>query len=150
MTTTTIARRPDPVMQFSVFTPNRLGRLHDLIRSFAAHNVHVLALMVLDTTDSAIIRFVVDDPDLAREWLVKENFPFTESKLVAVEANATELGELMSVLLQAELNINYLYSFITHPGGKSVIGLSMEDNEVAEQALARHQFRVLRQSDISR
>ena len=30
-TDTSIARRADPVIQFSVFTPNRLGRLHDLI-----------------------------------------------------------------------------------------------------------------------
>jgi hypothetical protein len=56
----------------------------------------------------------------------------------------------MSVLLQAELNINYLYSFIPHPEGKPIVGLSMEDNEMAEQALRRDQFRILNQGDISR
>ena len=137
-------------MQFSVFTPNRLGRLHDLIGSLASHNVHVLALMVLDTTDSAIIRVVVDDPQRARDLLVAEGFPFTESALTVVEADSTELSRLMSVLLAAELNINYLYSFIPHPRGKPIIGLSMEDNEMAEQVLRRHQFNTLRQADISR
>ena len=137
-------------MQFSVFTPNRLGRMHDLIGMLNAHSVHVLALMVLDTTDSAIIRVVVDDPDRARELLVQQDFPFTESPLVAVEATPTELSQMMSVLLEAELNINYLYSFIPQPDGKPVIGLSMEDNEMAEQALGRHQFRTLKQTDISR
>ena len=63
---TTKMRRADPVIQFSVFTPNRLGRLHDLIGFLGAKDVHVLALMVLDTTDSAIIRVVVDDPERAR------------------------------------------------------------------------------------
>jgi len=53
-------------------------------------------------------------------------------------------------LLEAELNINYLYSFIPQPQGKPVLGLSMEDNETAEQALRRHQFRTLKQGDISR
>jgi hypothetical protein len=149
-TETTKAGRPDPIIQFSVFTPNRLGRLHDLVRLFAAQGVTVLALMVLDTTDSAIIRLVVSDPDNAREVLLKEGFPFTESNLVVVEANATDLGRLMSVLLAAELNINYLYSFIPHPHGKSILALSMEDNEVAEQALRQNQFRPLRQVDISR
>jgi hypothetical protein len=147
---TTKARPTDPVIQFSVFTPNRLGRLHDLIRSLGTQGVHVLALMVLDTTDSAIIRLVVDDPDKARELLVKESFPFTESTLVAVEVTSAEMGKLMSALLEAELNINYLYSFVPHIQGKSVVGLSMEDNEIGEQALKRHQFRVLRQADISR
>jgi hypothetical protein len=150
MVETTRARRAEQVIQFSVFTPNRLGRLHDLVRLLSARNVHVLALMVLDTTDSAIIRLVVDDPDQARELLVREGFPFTESYLVTVEVDSTELTRLMSALLQAELNINYLYSFIPHPQGKSIVALSMEDNEMAEQALRRHQFRTLRQTDISR
>jgi hypothetical protein len=146
----TKARRPDAVVQFSVFTPNRLGRLHDLIRHLAAQHVHVLGLMVLDTTDSAIIRLVVDDPERAREMLSREGFPFTESKLVVVEVNSTEMNRLMAALLEAELNINYLYALIPHPEGRSLIGLNMEDNETAEQALRRHQFRTLTQTDISR
>ena len=142
--------RIDAVVQFSVFTPNRLGRLHDLVRVLALHNVHVLALMVLDTTDSAIIRLVTDDPQRARELLQGENFPFTESKLVVVEANPTDLGRLMAALLEAEINVNYLYSFIPQPQGKPIVGLNLEDNELAEQTLHRHQFRTLRQADISR
>jgi len=143
--------RVERVRQFSVFTANRLGRLHDLIALLSSREVHVLALTVLDTTDSAIIRLVVDDPDAARELLVEQGFAFTESDLVVVEVDsATELGRLMAASLEAELNINYLYSFITHPQGKSMLALSIEDNEVAEQILRKHQFRVLKQSDISR
>jgi hypothetical protein len=149
-TETTQAGRPDPVIQFSIFTPNRLGRLHVLIGLLGTHNVHVLALMVLDTTDSSIIRIVVDDPDRARDMLVREGFPFTESKLVVVEVNPTELSRLMAALLEAELNVNYLYSFIPHPQGMSILALSMEDNDMAEQALRRHQFRTLKQADVSR
>ena len=149
-TETTTAGRRDPVIQFSVFTPNRLGRLHVLIGMLGTDGVHVLALTVLDTTDSSIIRIVVDDPERARELLVREGFPFTESNLLVVEVNPTELGRLMAALLEAELNINYLYSFIPHPQGKSILALSMEDNELAEQALQKHQFRTLKQADVSR
>lgn len=138
------------MIQFSVFTPNRLGRLHVLIGMLGTDGVHVLALTVLDTTDSSIIRIVVDDPERARELLVREGFPFTESKLIVVEVNPTELGRLMTALLEAELNINYLYSFIPHPQGKSILALSMEDNDLAEQTLHRHQFRTLKQADVSR
>jgi len=150
-TQTSMGRRPDPVIQFSVFTPNRLGRLHDLLALLNSKHVHVLALAVLDTTDSSIIRLVVDDPDQARELLEEHSFPFTESYLLVVEVNADpELDRLMDAMLEAELNINYLYSFITQPWGKSILGLSMEDNELAEHVLLNHQFRVLHQSDISR
>ena len=148
---TTSGRGGNAVVQFSVFTPNRLGRLHDLVALLGTHDVHALALTILDTTDSAIIRIVVDDPDKARELLRQHEFPFTESRLVVIEVNSpTELSRLMSALLGAEVNINYLYSFIPQPQGKSMLALSMEDNDLAEQVLKRHQFTVLKQSDISR
>lgn len=145
------APRINPVTQFSVFTPNRLGRLNELVKILGTHSVHVLALTVLDTTDSSIIRVVMDDPDKARDLLQQHGFAFTESPLVVVEVTSPEeLNRLIAALLEAELNINYLYSFIPHPNGKSIVGLSMEDNDVAEQVLKKHQFPVLRQQDISR
>ena len=109
------ARRPEAVTQFSVFTANRLGRLHDLIGLLSKHKVDVLALTVLDTSDSAILRLVVDDPDNARDLMKEHDYFFTENSMVVVEIEAAKLNELMSALLEAELNINYLYSFIPHP-----------------------------------
>jgi hypothetical protein len=144
-------RQPDPVRQFSVFTANRLGKLHDMVSLLSSRGLHVLAITVLDTTDSSIIRVVVDDPDQARRLLLDNGFAFTESDVVVVELEtAGDMGGLMAALLEAELNVNYLYSFIPHPGGKSLLALSMEDDEIAEQILKKHQFRVLRQADISR
>lgn len=151
ITETTQARSKEYVKQFSVFTANRLGRLNELIGTLASQEVHVLALTVLDTTDSAIIRLVVDDPDKARTLLQKQGFPFTESDLIAVEVNyVTELHNLMAALLEGEVNVNYLYSFIPQAKGRSLLALSMEDNEIAEKVLTKHQFRVLKQADISR
>jgi hypothetical protein len=145
------ARQPDAVKQFSVFTENRLGRLHDLSALLNSNHVDIVALTVLDTTDSAIIRLVTDDPEKTRQLLRKHNLPFTESNLVVVEMNsATEFNNLVTALLEAEININYLYSFIPHPHGKSILALNMEDSEMAEKVLQHHQFRLLRQGDISR
>jgi hypothetical protein len=150
-TKTASKRGGEAVVQFSVFIPNRVGRLHDIVKLLASRDVHVLALTVLDTTDSAISRLVVDDPDRARDLLQESGFAFSESPIVAVElASPQDLTRLMAALLGAELNIHYLYSFIPSPGGKSILGLSMEDNDVAEQALKQQQFAVLKQSDISR
>jgi hypothetical protein len=144
-------RQQDAVTQFSIFTANRMGRLHDLIALLSSNSVHVLAVTVLDTSETAIIRIVVDDPQAARRLLADNSFAFTESQLLVVEINsATQLPELMSAFLEAEVNINYMYCFIPHPEGKSILGISMEDNDIGERVLTRHAFRVLRQSDISR
>ncbi len=140
-----------PVKQFSVFTPNRLGRLHTLTTQLVSRNVHILALTVLDTTDSSIIRLVVDDPEAARELLNEHGFPFSESDLLVVEiASETQLKDVLAALLQAEINIHYIYSFMVRSQDKTSLALNLEDREVAEDALRKHQFKVLGQADISR
>ncbi len=143
-------KKHEMVVQFSVFTPNRLGHLHRLVGLLHKQEVQVLGLTVVDSTDTSIVRLVVDDPDRARALLTHENVPFSENTLVVVEANASDVGRLMSVLHEAELDINYLYPFIPHPHGKTMIGLSSGDNEIAEQALGKSSFRTLRQVDIVR
>lgn len=148
---TSKARQSQEVIQFSVFTPNRTGRLHELVGVLSGNGVNMLALSVLDTTDSAIIRFVVDDPEHARELLDRNGMPYSESELVAVELDATtDLNRMVCALLEAEVNVNYLYSFIPHAEGKSILALNMEDNEVTERVLREHQFRTLKQTDLSR
>src|SRR5580692_8441211 len=106
MTTRAIrGRQPDAVTQFSVFTANRMGRLHDLIGMLNSESVHVLAVTVLDATETAIIRLVVDDPQAARRLLKDHGFAFTECELLVVElAAATQLPELMAAFLEAEVN----------------------------------------------
>src|SRR5882672_9643954 len=110
----------DPVKQFSVFTENRVGRLHDLTSLFRAHDIHIMAITVLDTTDCAIDRLIVDDPDKARELMVNNDFPYSESNVLAVEiVDESDLNSVLSALLEAEININYIYSFIKRPETKS-------------------------------
>ena len=147
-----IKSRPlDPVIQFSVFTENRVGRLHDLTGLLKRNNVHVMAITILDTTDSAIVRLVVDDPDKAREIMINNDFAYAECTIVAVEiVDESELNGVLAALFEAEINIHYIYSFIKRPQFKGALAMSVEDEEVASQALSNRGFKVLSQSDISR
>jgi hypothetical protein len=141
----------DPVKQFSVFTENRVGRLSDLTSLFKQNDVHIMALTVLDFTDTTILRLVVDDNDKARELMVNNDFPYTECEVLAVEIdNEGDLREVLAALLEAEINIHYVYSFIKRPEGKSGLVLNIEDQDVAAQSLNTHGFKILTQSDIAR
>lgn len=141
----------DPVKQFSVFTENRVGRLSDLTSLLKANDVHIMALTVLDFTDTTILRLVVDDNDKARELMVNNDFPYTECDVLAVEINdEADLREVLAALLEAEINIHYVYSFIKRPDGRSALVLNIEDPDVAAQSLNNHGFKVLTQSDIAR
>jgi hypothetical protein len=141
----------DPVRQFSVFAENRLGRLHDLTTVLKENNVHVMGITVLDTTDSAIVRFIVDDPEKARELMINNDFPYVECDVLAVEINdESQLNGVLAALFEAEINIHYIYSFIKRPEGRCALAINTEDADVASQALGKRGFRVLTQRDISR
>ena len=147
----TPTRPLDPVQQFSVFTENRVGRLHELASVFKQGGVHIIAMTVLDTSDSAIVRIIVDDPDKARELMINNDFPYTETSVLAVEfAELPDLKGILSALLEAEINIHYLYSFIKRPEGRCAVAINVEDGEIATQALSRRGYKILMQSDIAR
>jgi hypothetical protein len=139
------------VKQFSVFAENRVGRLYDLTTLLKDNNVHIMAITVLDTTDSSIIRVVVDDPSKARELLISNDLPYGECNVLAVEiADESELQGVLAALLEAEINTHYVYSFIKRPLDRSALAISAEDQETAAQSLSQRGFKVLQQSDISR
>jgi hypothetical protein len=149
MADTTIST--DPVKQFSVFTENRVGRLFDLTSLFAMHNVHIMALNVLDTTENAIVRLIVDDPDRTRELLVNNDFAYSESDILAVEISGeASLKQVLAALLEAEINIHYVYAFTKRPEDRAAFALHVEDTEIGAQALGHRGFKVLTQRDISR
>jgi len=141
----------DPVKQFSVFTANQVGRLHELTALLKQNDVHVMAITVLDSADSAIVRLVVDDPDKARELMINNDFPYSEADLLVVEIDdESRLTAVLAALLEAEVNIHYIYSFIKRPRGKAALALSVEDPDVAAQAVSQRGYKVLSQGDISR
>ena len=49
--------------QFSVFLPNKVGAMLEIVKLLNAHHTHVVALSVSESTDSAIARIVVSDPE---------------------------------------------------------------------------------------
>jgi len=108
-------------------------------------------LATLDTTDSTIIRIVANYPDETRDILNQHDLSFTERNIVAVELDGE--GDLMKVtlaLIQAEINIHYIYPFLARPNGKSALAMGVEDVEVAIETLQSHQLRVLTQDDVAR
>ena len=143
--------RGEPIVQFSVFADNKVGKLNELVRLLLSHDVHIVAMSIQDTTDSAMIRIVVDDPQLARDLLFENKHPFTKNELVAVEIDSvSEIKGVTAALVQAEINIHYVYSFISRPDGKSALAIRLEDNELAEEVLKSKELKVLTQADISR
>ncbi|MEO0509954.1 MAG: acetolactate synthase [Verrucomicrobiota bacterium] len=141
----------EPVIQFSIHADNKAGRLNEIIGLLAVHEVHVMAISILDTTDSSIIRVIVDYPQEAQKLLIEHQFSFVQSELIAVEMlNESDLKTVTGALVQAEINIHYTYPFLIRPQGRYALAISLEDNDLAAETLNRNQLRVIGQNDIAR
>jgi hypothetical protein len=140
------------VKQFSVFLPNKVGALGEIVKLLHEHTIHVLALDVQDSADCAIVRLVVSDPEQVMELFGVHDIPNAVSNILAVElrGGAIELPKLLSALLMAEVNIHSCYGLLPHPHGNTAVALHVEDNDCAVAVLSSHGFRVLSQMDISR
>ena len=139
------------IRQFVIHAENKVGWLNDMVSKMNAANVHVMAISVLDTTDSALVRMVTNYPDETREILQRLGITHSERKIVAVEMpNEGSLKHVTSALLQAEINIHYVYPFLTWPNDRPVLAIGLEDEDVAIDVLTRNNLRVLSQEDLAR
>ena len=73
--------------------------------------IHILAISVLDASDSAVIRLVPNYPkDLAR-LLKSRSISFTERTILAIEVDQEDSMQKLQNLFMAEINIHYVYHF---------------------------------------
>ena len=149
----TTSKRDGPlVKQFSVFLPNKVGAMHDVLKLLNAHGCHVIAMSVSESTDAAIARLVVSDPGGVEKLFRQNNVPFGSCDVVVVEMRevAIDLSKLFSALLMAEVNVHFTYPLLMRPGGQAALAIHVDDNECAISVLSGSGFRLLSQGEISR
>ena len=140
------------VKQFSIFLPNKVGAMLEIVKLLATRNTHVVALSVAEQTDSAIARIVVSDPETVENIFQEHNVPFGICEMVVVELQevATELSKLLAALLMAEVNLHFSYPLLMRPHGRAALVMHVDDAECASSVLQGEAFKILTQADISR
>jgi hypothetical protein len=73
------------VKQFSVFLPNKVGAMLDIVKLLSTRNAHVVALSISESTDSAIARIVVSDPEVVENIFREHDVAFGICEMVVVE-----------------------------------------------------------------
>lgn len=139
------------VRQFNVFLANRLGALMGVVKRFETTDIHIIALSVVDSTDCAIVRLVVSDPERAYEIFEQANLPFTESDLLVVTLpdGPQPLVQICKALLGAEISIHYAYPLMALSAGRGGLAIHVEDIETATQHLQQAGFTLLTENDLN-
>jgi len=140
------------VRQFSVFLPNKVGAMLEIVKLLNANATHVVALSVSESTDAAIARIIVSDPERVEELFRENNVAFGVCELMVVELRevATQFIKILATLLMAEVNVHFSYPLLTRPNGRAALAMHVDDSECAASVLQGEGFRLLSQRDISR
>jgi hypothetical protein len=136
--------------QLSVFLENRIGQLLRIARLLEDEPVHILGLSVDASVDCAIVRLLVDDPDLAHQILADARFALTESEVLVVPLPSGRRGILTvcSALIAGEVNINYVYTVWAMEERQQCLAIQVDDMTNAIAVLQSKNFRVLDQSEL--
>jgi hypothetical protein len=140
------------VRQFSVFLPNKVGAMLDVVKLLNSHHVEVVALSITEATDAAIARMMVSDPELVERLFREHGLAFGTCEMMVIELKelADQLAKLLGVLLMAEVNIHFSYPLLTRPHGLAALAVHVDDTDCAASVLNGEGFKILSQTDISR
>ena len=136
--------------QFGVFLENRVGRLHDLLRSVERHDIRVVALSIVDSVDCAVVRLILNRYERGRELLELSGFPVFESDVIGVVLpdDPQPHMHICAMLLQAEVNIHYTYPLLYRRGGHGAIALYVDDVDQGCRILSDGGFTVITENDL--
>jgi hypothetical protein len=110
------------VKQLTILLENKPGALAQTCSELAAKDINILAMSVLDTIDSGLIRMVVDDPVHAKKVLEETGLNVIETDVLAVEMTDKPgtLAEIAKQLCKARINIEYAYVSVPPDKGTSL------------------------------
>lgn len=138
------------VKQISVFLENRAGRLEEITRILEKGGVNIRALSLADSSDFGILRLIVDQPDAAREILLRENFTIKENSVIAceIEDKPGGLHSVLKVLGDAGISVEYMYGFLEKYTDKAIIILRVEEPAKAIDALLENSVSLIKGEQI--
>ena len=123
------------VEQISIFIENKSGRLAEVARVLGEKGVNIRALSLADTSDFGILRLLVDNTDMAQTTLKENGFTVNKTEVVAVEVPDEPGGlcNILQVLDDAHVNVEYMYAFVERNAGNAVIIFRFDevDNAIA-------------------
>lgn len=124
--------------QLSIFLANKPGTLAEVCDVFAKDGINIFGMTISDTTDHAVVRMVVSNPDKALFLLEERGVLVVENNVLLTENlnKPGAFGEIARKLAKAKVNIEYAY-LATSPGSKKGLAvIRVTDTKKALKALS--------------
>lgn len=136
------------VKQLTAFIENQPGKLNDTVEAISNADVNIRAMSIADTNDFGILRLIVSDTEKAKEALSQTCLTSVIEVIAAkMTDKAGSLADILKVLDNAGINIDYMYAF-TAPALGAYVVIRVGDNAAAETVLKQNGIEVLNDEDM--
>jgi hypothetical protein len=136
--------------QLSIFLENKPGRLSEPCRILANAGINIITLSLADTQQFGILRLIVRDWQKARSVLKDAGCVVNVTEVLAVEVEDRPGGleNVLKIIEQDQLNVEYLYALTFRRNEKAVIIFRFENPDLALSILQKRGVRLIESEDI--
>jgi hypothetical protein len=133
------------VAQISIFIENKSGRLAEVSKLLNEKGVNIRALTLADTSDFGILRLLVDNTELAFNTLKEGGLTVNKTEVVAVEVPNQPGGlcNILQVLDESEINVEYMYAFAERNAGNAIIIFRFDETDNAIETLQSQNISII-------
>lgn len=131
--------------QISIFLENSPGRLYEATHALGEAGLNLRSLSISDVSGFGVLRILISDVAKARRIIMEKQLPGRIEEVVAAEINDTpgSLAKLLKVLMDHQINVDYMYALAGISSGKAVMVFSFSDNDLAIRLLEKNRIRIL-------
>ena len=138
------------IHQISVFLENRIGQLSEITRLLADAGIDIRALSIAETSDYGLARMIVDDSYKASSILLQHGDILSMTPVWAVEVpdRPAGLAELLEVLTEAKVDVEYMYSLFTQKDGHAYMVMRISDEPKFISTLGDRKIKIMTKDEL--
>lgn len=128
-----------------VFVENRVGSLKKVTKILAENDINIYGFACFDAPEFAIFRMVCSDVQKAEKVLTENGYMNRISNVIVVNLKdeVGGLDELLSVLAESNVSLNYIYTSFHRKSMIPVVFLHSEEISLTESVLKGNGFDVI-------
>ena len=138
------------IHQISVFLENRTGQLAEITRLLADAGIDIRAISIAETADYGLARMIVDDSHKASKILLEHGDILSMTPVWAVEVpdRPGGLAEVLHILAEAHVDVEYMYSLFTHREGRAYMVMRIADEPRFLSTLGDRKIRIMTKEEL--
>ena len=133
------------IKQLSLFLENKPGALSAPVKLLARAKINLLNLSIAEARQYGILRIIVRDWEAAKKLLEDHGLLVKVTDVLAIEVadRPGALADVLGVLEQAGINLEYMYAFTLQRDSKGLLLFRFDDPDKAIAVLQKNNINVV-------